>query len=138
MNKQQLEMAGVEAMEAAVCGHLDSLGLDFPRKLPKARDMSEVATVLGNAAFDMGTDLPSLEPVPRMRIASAFTEAQKLANQILEALERDDGTGICIGCRHEQGQCEPRTRALACEACGEHKVYGIQELVLMGYAETEE
>lgn len=109
MDKQHLKMTGVEAMEAGVCAHLAELGLD----------------------------LPPLEPAPVMRIASAFTEAQKLGHQILEAIERDDGTGICIGCRHEQGQCEPRARALACEACGEHKVYGVQELVLMGYAEPE-
>jgi hypothetical protein len=50
-------------------------------------------------------------------------------DQILEAVERDDCTGICLACRNEQGNCEPDARKYECEACGELKVYGAEELL---------
>lgn len=40
--------------------------------------------------------------------------------------------GFCIGCGHEQGECEPDVRGFKCEDCGQPKVYGTAELVLMG------
>lgn len=41
--------------------------------------------------------------------------------------------GICINCNNVQGGCEADAKEYTCEACGENKVYGATELVLMGY-----
>jgi len=40
-----------------------------------------------------------------------------------------DDPGFCIECGHEQGGCEPDAREYKCEACGEKKVYGSDELI---------
>jgi len=37
--------------------------------------------------------------------------------------------GFCVACGHEQDGCEPDARKIACEACGEKKVYGAEELM---------
>jgi Zn finger protein HypA/HybF involved in hydrogenase expression len=44
----------------------------------------------------------------------------------------EDMNGFCTRCGHEQGGCEPDAREYTCEACGEAKVYGAEELALMG------
>ena len=51
--------------------------------------------------------------------------------QIMEACERDDYTGICLNCGEEQGGCEPDARRYKCESCGAHTVYGAEELIMM-------
>ena len=43
-------------------------------------------------------------------------------------------TGICIKCGADRGECEPDARGYPCDECGERAVYGVSELVLMGYA----
>jgi len=48
---------------------------------------------------------------------------------IIEACERDDGTGFCIACGQERMYCEPDARNYECESCGEFKVFGAQELL---------
>ena len=50
-------------------------------------------------------------------------------DQIIDAVERDDGTGFCIACGQERMYCEPDARNYECESCGEFKVYGAQELL---------
>jgi hypothetical protein len=56
-------------------------------------------------------------------------------NRVVEAVERRmttlDDPGFCIACGNEQGGCEPDARRYKCEACGEHAVYGADELLLM-------
>ena len=65
------------------------------------------------------------------------TPQQTRSEEILRmAKEQEFGTGsdgMCISCDHVQGGCEPDARQYTCEACGEDKVYGATELVLMGY-----
>ena len=51
--------------------------------------------------------------------------------QVMEAVERDDNTGICLACSAEQSGCEPDARKYECEGCGENKVYGAEELLMM-------
>lgn len=51
--------------------------------------------------------------------------------QVMEAIERDDYTGICVACGEEQGGCEPDARKYECECCGAMKVYGAEELLFM-------
>ena len=43
-----------------------------------------------------------------------------------------DDTGLCLACGAERDCCEPDARRYPCEACGERRVYGTQELVIMG------
>jgi hypothetical protein len=45
----------------------------------------------------------------------------------------DDGAGACVACGEEASGVEPDARAYECEACGERKVYGLEELLIMGY-----
>jgi len=50
----------------------------------------------------------------------------------LELAEDDmDNPGICIACGEDAYGCEPDMRRGECECCGERKVYGAAELVLM-------
>lgn len=50
----------------------------------------------------------------------------------------DDGAGACIACGAEAGGVEPDARRYECEACGERKVYGLEELLVMGYVTIPE
>lgn len=52
-------------------------------------------------------------------------------DQITEACERDDYTGICLRCGEEQGGCEPDASRYKCENCGAHSVYGAEQLAIM-------
>jgi len=52
-------------------------------------------------------------------------------DEVMAAIERDDHSGFCIACGNEQSGCEPDAREYECEACGEHKVYGAEELLIM-------
>lgn len=45
--------------------------------------------------------------------------------------EADELIGICVACGAERDGCEPDARRYPCEVCGEDKVYGAQELLLM-------
>ena len=54
-------------------------------------------------------------------------------DQIIEAVESDENIGFCLACGAETcGGVEPDARKYPCESCGERKVYGAQELLLMG------
>jgi DNA-directed RNA polymerase subunit RPC12/RpoP len=50
--------------------------------------------------------------------------------QVQAAME--DMGGFCIACGAESGQVEPDARRYVCEACGERKVYGAEELLVLG------
>lgn len=54
---------------------------------------------------------------------------------VLEAAERQmfgtDNPGFCLACGNEQEGCEPDARRYTCEACGEKKVYGAAEIVMI-------
>lgn len=54
---------------------------------------------------------------------------------IADACERRlhslDNLGFCVDCGHEQDGCEPDARNYECEACGQMKVYGAEELMIM-------
>ena len=51
--------------------------------------------------------------------------------QLVMALN-DDNQGFCLACAHEQDGVEPDAQRYTCEACGAPKVYGAEELTLMG------
>lgn len=52
-------------------------------------------------------------------------------DQVIEACESDDGRGFCIACGAEAYGVEPDARKYECESCGENKVYGAEELLMM-------
>lgn len=52
--------------------------------------------------------------------------------KILAAVQADDNLGFCLGCGAEAEGVEPDTKKHPCDSCGEKKVYGAEELILMG------
>lgn len=52
-------------------------------------------------------------------------------DQILAAVEADDCVGFCIACGAEAHGVEPDARRYECESCGQRKVYGAEELLMM-------
>lgn len=52
--------------------------------------------------------------------------------QLVEQAESSlDNPGICIACGEDADGCEPDARRYKCESCGEHAVYGAQELLFL-------
>lgn len=46
--------------------------------------------------------------------------------------------GLCLACGEWTcGGCEPDARQYKCQGCGEHKVYGAEEALIMGALEFE-
>jgi hypothetical protein len=51
----------------------------------------------------------------------------------------ENGEGFCLACREQAfGYCEPDARNYKCEECGEHQVFGLGELLIMGLIEFKE
>ena len=54
-------------------------------------------------------------------------------SRVMDGVERyhldNYNIGFCVACGHEQDGCEPDARKIECEACGEKKVYGAEELM---------
>ena len=52
---------------------------------------------------------------------------------ILDAVKRQtfglDNPGFCISCGEEDTSCEPDAVGNHCQSCGEHAVYGAEELM---------
>ena len=40
--------------------------------------------------------------------------------------------GFCVACGEYHDGCEPDARNYHCEACGQNKVFGAQEILIMG------
>ena len=47
-------------------------------------------------------------------------------------MAQSDYPGFCLACGAEHDSVEPDARKYHCTDCGAHKVYGLEELVLMG------
>lgn len=47
-------------------------------------------------------------------------------------LYQDRNVGFCLACGSEQDGCEPDARKYTCDSCGKPKVYGLEELAVMG------
>jgi hypothetical protein len=45
----------------------------------------------------------------------------------------EGNNGICLACGEEAYGVEPDARAYECECCGKRAVYGLEELVVMGF-----
>lgn len=60
---------------------------------------------------------------------------------VIKVSEADlmDGTmGACLACGEIADGVEPDARCYECESCGAHKVYGLEELLMMGKIELVE
>lgn len=57
-------------------------------------------------------------------------------DRVLDACERHmstlDNPGFCLACGEDAEGCEPDARGYRCEYCGQRKVYGAEECLLMG------
>lgn len=51
---------------------------------------------------------------------------------LLEAIESDDHMGFCLACGCEAYGVEPDAREYTCESCEKPKVYGAEEILMMG------
>ena len=59
------------------------------------------------------------------------------ANQARRMMFDSANEGFCLNCGKTQSGVEPDARQYECESCGKHKVYGIEELLLMGLVEIK-
>ena len=51
---------------------------------------------------------------------------------LMDVIEGDNNEGFCLACGAKQHGVEPDARKGKCERCGAVKVYGAEELMLMG------
>ena len=58
-------------------------------------------------------------------------------NQVITAIESDENIGFCLDCGEEHYQIEPDARRYKCEACGENRVYGAEEILVMGTCDED-
>ena len=54
---------------------------------------------------------------------------------VIEAIEMDNNIGFCLACGEENDSVEPDARNYECDVCGEDKVFGAEEILLMGEVE---
>jgi len=53
--------------------------------------------------------------------------------------ELEDGTmGVCVACGEMAYGVEPDARGYECDCCGKHRVYGLEEALLMGVIDIED
>lgn len=54
------------------------------------------------------------------------------ADELIRAIEEDDCLGFCLACGEMACGVEPDAREYTCESCGARRVYGAEELLIMG------
>lgn len=51
---------------------------------------------------------------------------------VIDAAQNDEeNLGFCLNCGEEAYEVEPDARRYLCDCCGQRKVYGAQEILLM-------
>lgn len=53
-------------------------------------------------------------------------------DRVMEACESDEYVGFCLACGAEHYGVEPDARKYECEECGAKRVYGAEEIIMMG------
>lgn len=56
-------------------------------------------------------------------------------DDLMEAIESDSSQGFCLSCGNRQSGCEPDARNYICESCEEPRVFGAEEILIMGQYE---
>lgn len=59
------------------------------------------------------------------------------SDELSEAMS-DGSQGFCLACGAEAYGVEPDARRYICESCSQPKVYGLEELLMMGLMEVSE
>jgi len=52
-------------------------------------------------------------------------------SRVMKAVEADTDLGFCLACGAEQDGCEPDAREYVCDTCGQPRVYGAEEVLMM-------
>ena len=60
------------------------------------------------------------------------TQYKPSFSSLQRVIEGDNNKGYCLACGKSQYGVEPDARKYTCESCAAPKVYGAEELVLMG------
>lgn len=68
----------------------------------------------------------------KYRAKNGAEQFKPSTDELLAAVEADDNIGFCLACGAECSGIEPDARRSHCESCGAAKVYGAEELLLMG------
>lgn len=55
----------------------------------------------------------------------------RMSGETFESL-RDEYMGLCFACGQEAYSVEPDARGYKCDGCGENKVFGAEEILIMG------
>jgi hypothetical protein len=63
---------------------------------------------------------------------SGATQFRPVLSQASYLAIAGDGTGFCLACGSEASEVEPDAKRYTCEACGQPKVFGLEELLMMG------
>lgn len=64
---------------------------------------------------------------------AAKTDNRPSLDEVMAAAEDEtEYRGFCLGCGEDQFGVEPDARKYECDCCGEHQVYGAQEILIMG------
>lgn len=58
-------------------------------------------------------------------------------DQVMDAVESDENIGFCLACGEEAYGVEPDARKYECESCGEYRVFGAEEILIMGAFEGD-
>ena len=56
----------------------------------------------------------------------------RLEEAVQRSMYGTDNPGFCLACGNEQEGCEPDARNYECEECGKRKVFGAEEILMMG------
>jgi hypothetical protein len=73
-----------------------------------------------------------------MRVESYKTKGGETRfRPIIESRGEMEDAGLCVACGAEASNVEPDAREYECESCGAPKVFGLEELVIMGVAKVE-
>jgi Zn finger protein HypA/HybF involved in hydrogenase expression len=51
-------------------------------------------------------------------------------DRVVELIEEDDNTGLCLACGAERPNTEPDARRYECDECGAKQVYGAEQILL--------
>ena len=51
---------------------------------------------------------------------------------LLQAVAEDSGCGFCLSCGSEHYCVKPDAEEYKCKACGEHSVFGAEQVLLYG------
>ena len=67
-----------------------------------------------------------------VKLKSGNTAYVPVMDEEFEGAIAEGGQGLCLACGAEAFGVEPDARRYECESCGAERVYGLEELVMMG------